>query len=282
MKHWWLIACVCMALNASAQDHSLLYAIKGKGSKTSYLFGTMHMVPDSAFYFPEKLEKTLAKSDELVLEISDMNDQQKALKLMQLKDSSCFRIFSPEQKDSIILWGAATLHMAPKAFEKGFSARKPLMLVQIGTQAMMKGPVKLYELELIGRAAGKKKKISGLETMEYQLSIFDQMPDSTIRDMVLSMMRKTDEPDSTSIKMIQLYRQQDVEGLAKLIAESDEMVGSIDTLLNQRNKNWIPVMSEKMKTSSCFFAVGAGHLGGSEGVIALLRQAGYTVTPISY
>ncbi|NJO25532.1 MAG: TraB/GumN family protein [Bacteroidia bacterium] len=45
-------------------------------------------------------------------------------------------------------------------------------------------------------------------------------------------------------------------------------------------KNWIPVMEDAMKKNSNFFAVGAGHLPGENGVINLLRKAGYTLTPV--
>lgn len=38
-------------------------------------------------------------------------------------------------------------------------------------------------------------------------------------------------------------------------------------------------MRELMAAQPTFFAVGAGHLPGSDGVIELLRAAGFTVTP---
>jgi uncharacterized protein YbaP (TraB family) len=64
------------------------------------------------------------------------------------------------------------------------------------------------------------------------------------------------------------------------MSESPEWKGFEDIMLTNRNKNWIPVMETAMKESTTLFAVGAGHLYGKEGVINLLRQAGYTVTPV--
>jgi uncharacterized protein YbaP (TraB family) len=55
-----------------------------------------------------------------------------------------------------------------------------------------------------------------------------------------------------------------------------------DIMLNNRNRNWIPAMSKKMKKRKYFFAVGAGHLVGEKGVVALLRKSGFTVEPISF
>ena len=53
-----------------------------------------------------------------------------------------------------------------------------------------------------------------------------------------------------------------------------------DVLLVKRNKNWIPKIGEMATAKSTFFAVGAGHLPGKNGVINLLKAAGYTLTPI--
>lgn len=52
-------------------------------------------------------------------------------------------------------------------------------------------------------------------------------------------------------------------------------------MLGERNKRWIAVMEQQAKAKPTFFAVGAGHLAGSDGVIARLRQAGYKVEPIA-
>lgn len=272
----------CTIAPVSGQKNTLLYSIKGKGAHTSYLFGTIHLIADSAFYFPAKLEKTLAKTDELILEISDISDREKALTMLHLDSGSVFDLFTPEQADSIVNWGAQSLRMSPEAFRKGFSKMKPFALLQIGAQAMMKGPVRYYELELISKANANGQRIGGLETMEYQLSLFENLPDSVLRDMILDGLRFPDKSLKINREMTALYADQDVEGLARLIVGSEELSGSTEALIYRRNRNWIPVMTQLMTTQSCFFAVGAGHLGGEKGVIQLLKDAGYTVTPVNY
>jgi uncharacterized protein YbaP (TraB family) len=77
--------------------------------------------------------------------------------------------------------------------------------------------------------------------------------------------------------MSDIYLSQDLDSLYQLMADSPEMMGSLDLLLNRRNRNWIPIMEAAMKKSSTFFAVGAGHLGGSQGVLELMRKQGYQV-----
>ena len=51
-------------------------------------------------------------------------------------------------------------------------------------------------------------------------------------------------------------------------------------LVSGRNKKWIPVIKSNIQDCSCLIAVGAGHLPGKEGLINLLRNEGYILTPI--
>jgi len=53
-----------------------------------------------------------------------------------------------------------------------------------------------------------------------------------------------------------------------------------DILLNDRNKNWVGQLKKIMKKEAVFVAVGAGHLVGEQGLIALLRKEGYNLRPI--
>ena len=83
-------------------------------------------------------------------------------------------------------------------------------------------------------------------------------------------------------EMVELYKNQDLMGLHKLIAAGgDDFMAKYDEiLLNNRNRNWIEPMKKHMDKQTTFFAVGAGHLPGRDGVISLLRQEGYKVVPV--
>ncbi|HLP54238.1 MAG TPA: TraB/GumN family protein [Fluviicola sp.] len=265
------------------EEKTLLFSIKGKDTKPSYLFGTVHMIADTAYYFPAKLDKTLSKADQLVLEIDEsIADRAKAQKMLMLDSGNVFDQFSKEQADSIIQWGSSLLGMKPEAFEKNFSGMKPFVLMQIGVQAMMNARSKSYEMELMSKANANKQPIKGLETMESQFAIFENMEAADVTEMIMEGIRHPEKAAEMQRELVKLYVDKDVEGLAKLITESDDMGQSSEELLFQRNRNWIPLMTDFMKTHSCFFAVGAGHLGGEQGVIQLLKDAGYTVTPIVY
>ena len=66
--------------------------------------------------------------------------------------------------------------------------------------------------------------------------------------------------------------------MEKMIGDSEYGMGNYDDiLLKNRNRNWIPIMGRMMREAPTLFAVGAGHLGGESGVVALLRKEGYKV-----
>jgi uncharacterized protein YbaP (TraB family) len=78
-----------------------------------------------------------------------------------------------------------------------------------------------------------------------------------------------------------MYVREDVNGLYKAIQESHfSGEGFQKKLLEDRNKAWIPRIDILCREKSSFIAVGAGHLGGPEGLIALLKKQGYQVTPV--
>jgi len=74
---------------------------------------------------------------------------------------------------------------------------------------------------------------------------------------------------------------EDLDGFFKMASESEDMTAEFSNLLlDQRNKNWIPEIGKFAIEKPTFFGVGALHLPGENGVINLLRQEGYTVTPV--
>ena len=264
------------------QNNSLLYQVKGKDKKVSYLFGTIHMIPDSLYYFPPKLNKIVSKSDEVVLEIADISDKTKAQKLVKLESGSTFDIFTSEQKDSVLNWGAELLHVKPEQFENLFHQVKPFVLMQLSFQKLMQSDIHMYDVELQLNAQKLGIPVSGLERMEDQIGIFDKIPSTEMAEMIMKMIRNPNEGEEVFLKMAQYYHKQDLDNLTKMILDNEEFGSASEDILDKRNHNWIPKMEELMNTKACFFAVGAGHLGGPNGVIELLRQKGYEVTPVRY
>jgi uncharacterized protein YbaP (TraB family) len=159
---------------------------------------------------------------------------------------------------------------------------KPMFLSSLDPEMLQgggkeEGEMTSYEAEFLEMAEADKKEVNGLETAAFQMSMFDSIPYKVQAEMLVESIKKgKGESDAEFDKMVDLYKQQDIQALQNLINQ-DDMNNYSALMLDNRNKKWIPLMEKMMRQNAHFFAVGAGHLGGAMGVIALLRQAGYQV-----
>lgn len=290
----FLVAQPATSLAPSKTDTSLLWRISGqKLSESSYLFGTIHMIPAEDYFLPTTVADALLDSEQVAFEI-DPRDMEDPTMLMRLIN----RINMRNDTSLNDLLSEDDYRIVADYFEKAgipmmlFKRMKPLFLSAMVGQDMndlMGGlggsnKIKSYELELTRLAEASSKKISGLETMEFQLSLFDSIPYGAQAQMLLEAIKSdsgVEGGDDQFAQMVALYKRQAVAEMANMISEESSEVSRFEELLlTRRNQNWIAPMGEMMQEKSSFFAVGAGHLAGEQGVIALLRQAGYTVEAI--
>ncbi len=261
-------------------ENALLWQVSGKGLTTpSYVYGTIHMICKEDFQFSNTLKEKFRDAKEVYLEI-DMDDPGMMMKmasmsimkghsLKDLMNDADYAFLSSYVKDSLGM---------PMML---FNRLKPITLMSLlYTKVLPCSNSESYEQTMMTMAKQQKKDIKGLERVEDQMGVFDKIPDSVEAQMILEMIRKMPEQRTQFAEMVKAYKNEDLGSLSEEMSESPEWRGYEDILLVNRNRNWIPVMESAMKTGSSLFAVGAGHLPGKEGVIHLLRQAGYTVTPM--
>lgn len=269
----------------SATDtNSLLWLIEGKNLKfPSYLFGTMHLIQKEYYYFPNALEKIVKKTDLLLTEInlSELDNQMEAIKLMTLSEGSLIDFFSPAQKDSLLTWAKNKLMMDEKAFLATFGKFKPFIIIQTSTQLAFFGKTESYELSLKSLAEKHKLELGGLETIKEQLSFFDNMPKEDQAKMVMEAIGDKGKMVDEMNNLQRAYRGQYLDSLEILMKMDRGMLAHHEEiLLTNRNSAWIPKIEEHIDKKSCFIAVGAAHLIGEKGVIQLLKNKGYTVTAV--
>ena len=264
--------------------NSLLWMVTHEEAKdTSFVFGTMHLIQKEYFFFPDKLEEIIKATDLVVLEIGEeMNNPLKAMQLLRLEEGkSMFDFFNEAQKDSILDWAEEEMGMSETAFEASFGKMKPFVIVSAASEKDMMANAESYEKTIMQIQKEAKVKLEGLETLEEQMSIFDDLTDEEQAQMVMEAIKGDNESKKQLESMMRLYKRQNIDSLYTMIhAESDMIADKESEFLSDRNKKWIPKMNDMMEGKRVFFAVGAGHLGGKEGVLELLREKGYTVTPV--
>jgi hypothetical protein len=268
-------------------DKSLVWQISGNGlKKPSYLYGTIHLIPKDEFQFPPSAREGLDNVQRVAFEI-DMKEMTNLRTQMGLM-TKAFMSGGTTLKD--LLPAEDYAYVKEKMAEKGlpggmFERMKPMFLSTLfstdddGTSA---GSMTSVEMELYRMSRRRKLESAGLETAAYQMAIFDSIPYEAQAKMLVESLRSTEidqeNGEDELSKMLKLYREQDINAMQAMIGDAENGMGGYeDILLNNRNRNWIPVMGRMMREKPTLFAVGAGHLGGESGVVALLRKEGYKV-----
>jgi hypothetical protein len=122
--------------------------------------------------------------------------------------------------------------------------------------------------------------LDGLETAAEQMSILDSISLEDQADMLLESLQNLHATRHSLDDMVKQYKAQNLDSLYALFEKEENMDEFQGSLLDNRNKKWIPLIENFIAQQPCFIAVGAGHLGGKNGVINLLRERGYTLTPV--
>ena len=267
-------------VTTTAQEKALLYKIEKEGIQPSYLYGTIHLMPSSEFEMKASVEEAINSSDVVVLEI-DMDDPNLQMNMMQHAmmegDSTLEQYFSEsdykkldEELQTHAGFGVAMINKM-----------KPLMVMSMLLKKYVGDQPASYEFSFVKLSQEGEKEILGLESVEDQMGIFDAIPYQAQADDIAEMLNDEEKYTHLFKEMVKLYKAEDVEALYNIFIEYyGDQQEVLDLVLHNRNKKWIPKIGEFAKEQSVFFGVGAGHLGGEEGVIKLLQAEGYTLTPI--
>lgn len=266
--------------SAYAQENSLLWKISGKNLKTpSYLFGTVHMICQQDYQFSEAMASALESTNQLVLEVNlyDPENQSAFSKGIMLPEGSSLKDMLNTEDDY--------LHLEKALLEKGldineYSSLRPIVLLSLmSMKSFGCDNTVSYEAKLMEKMNARNLKTIGLESAEYQLNIFNSLSKKETTEMLLAAADDVKNNDRVN-RMVELYKAQNITGLNDFIIEAPEMKANIDKFLYQRNKNWVKELPKIMESNSSFIAVGAGHLAGKDGVIELLKKAGYKVEAV--
>ena len=272
-----LSALLFFVFHTSLAQKSLLWKVEGKGIKTSYLYGTFHIFPQEKFVIPEKVNTSFATCERLVMELAMSEGMEmEMMQLAAMKDGRTLEDLLISD-DLILLDSAIMANGMSRAF---FNRWKPFLITSMFYNQYMKNGVASFELALQKMALEKDMEILGLETVARQMAVFDAIPyEDQARDL-MDMVRNRDKYEKLFQEMVTTYMSEDIEAMLELTHREMNNLEEIEQLLTKRNEEWIPKMTELMVSKPTFFAVGAGHLGGDEGVIALLKKEGFKVKPV--
>lgn len=261
---------------------TIFWEITGENlDRPSYLFGSMHIIPKREFQPFKQVDKLLKTSDRLILEMEidvPLKTKMEWAKMMILPDGVLISDFMNEEDfTQLKSYAVDTLEVKEFLFNtylklKPFAFYSALIPHAIGKK------IEGYELHFSKIAKKEEIPTIGLENFEFQMGIFDSIPNMRQVEMFFS---DTIDLKKEMTEMLDLYFSQDIYKMASLISEEDSEYADFESeLLSLRNENWSGQLESLMHEYSCFIAVGAAHLAGEYGLIKMLREKGYTVKPI--
>lgn len=278
----------CFAVNAQQQkEQTLLWRVSGNGLQApSYVFGTIHMICADGIRLSDSLGKAIRSADAVYLELDmdNMFEMLGAMRKMRMKgDTTLADLLSSEDYTTVKTFFKTQGGPIPFSMLETF---KPLLSAStlMESAASCSNSVAMEQL-IMKEAKQHRKEVRGLETMAYQLSIFDSIPYKLQAEQLAAYVKTHASKEDTRrelARMEEAYRSQDLRKMEALTLEDDMGIARFtDLLLYNRNRNWVAKMQQLMPNKSFVFAVGAGHLPGELGVLTLLRKKGYAVEPVA-
>ena len=268
---------------SAANSNTLLWEVSGNGiNKPSYFLGTMHLMCAEDAVLTEATKKIIKQVKNIYLEV-DLDNAGELL-------SGVMDVINMRKENLDEVLPEAEYLRVKDFFEKHQPAvpfsiiekQHPLMISSSLYEMFLTCEKKNgVELMIVNEAYAQKKEIKGLETVAFQLSIFNKIPYDEQANELVKTIDSIDKHKALLGEMLQVYKEQDIQKLYTITTTEEAGTSAyLEILLDNRNENWVKQFDTLAKDESILFAVGAAHLGGEKGVINLLKKKGYTLRPL--
>jgi uncharacterized protein YbaP (TraB family) len=249
-----------------------------------YLVGSVHLLTRDYYPLSPALE-TAFKDSDLLVEEADLGELEAPASQFKLltrgllpADQSLDKVVSPSTYALVTKRvGALGVPIEPlRRFKPWMLA---LTLVQLEWQKAGFDSSLGLDRHFYDRAKVDGKAVQGLETVDFQLSLFDQMTMEEQDRMLASSLEDLDAERANVVKLIDAWKAGDDAAVERLMLNDlDDDPVMYRRLLVDRNRNWLPRLDALLaRNGRAFVVVGAAHLVGPEGLLAMFRAKGYKV-----
>lgn len=266
------------------QADPALWVVRHDGA-TVYLFGTVHLMPSDANWSTPALDKALAASQRLSIELIDddsANMQAQVLKYGLNPSKPLSQLLSMRDRDR--LKRAADTARIPGGIDTLQIMRPWLAAVTLSVAPLVQAgldPKLGVDKTLRKRMEEAGKPVDGLESAEQQLRMLADLPESLQLDFLRQSMDDIDQGPKKLRELIDAWRRGDVDTIARVEDEDIRQLSPelYDAMIVRRNRAWAQTLAERLKQpGTSFVAVGAGHLAGPDSLQKQLQGMGFTVT----
>lgn len=245
---------------------------------TIYLFGTVHVLPKDTQWYDTAIASALEGSDIIVTEIpmdadAEAKAQQLTMAMGLLPPGTTLRaLLTPEQSETYAA-AMGRIGVPVEAFDpmKPWLAGLTLSILPLMQQGY--DPNAGVEKVLFDKVPGKPR--GALETLEFQLGIFDQMPQEAQIAFLMEAAEVIDKAKPMLDRMVVEWLKGDADALAAVMNEGLDDPTVAEALLYSRNATWAEWIDGRLdQPGTVFIAVGAGHLAGPKSVQDYLAAKG--------
>lgn len=254
---------------------------------TIHIFGTSHMLPKGVNWLHGPVRSAFEQADTLVLEIVQPEDPQQIRPLVQRlgfnpKGVSLSSQLPAEVRQDIEK-AAAQVGLPMAALEPLRPWLAATTLSVAGLQTLGLASDQGVESVLAAQARLQRKAIAGLETPEQQFGFLASLPHEDQVALLRSSIRDLEGIRREASALMRSWMTGDIETVGSVMNESlKDSPRLAKVLLTERNARWATWVAQRMdQPGRVFLAVGAGHLAGSDNLIALLKAKGFKVQRIA-
>lgn len=269
------------ARGAAAQEKSLLWRISD-GKNSAFVLGSIHYLRKENYPLSKAILDALEASNTLVLEIdlnADGGTVQRAIlaKAAYADGSTLAQNVAPETYQ-LATQRATELGLDMRILQPMKAWFVALNLVAIKLQSLGVDASAGVDRYLAARAKAAGKPTRGLETLEFQIGLLDQLSKTDQELMLRETVRELDLLDKNFDDIVQSWKRGDAEALtALLLAGMKEYPEIYQKVIVERNRRWVPEIEKFVQQGGVMVTVGAAHLLGPDGVIEILKAKGYSV-----
>ena len=263
---------------AVVHGQGLLWRVSGADAGESYVLGTMHVAEPRVMALVNVIQQQFAASSVFAMEV--------VLDAPAMQKLGLAMFYSDGQRLSAVVGAPLFASIAQHLDDYGVpptlaESMKPW--AAFTTLSMPAGAnAEPLDLKLMGDARAAGKEVVGLETVDEQLSVFENVPQSDQVAMLREVACHYDIFQRELGEMVDAYVARDLVALVEQ-SERYESAGKdafMDKLLYERNARMAERMVPLLAVGHAFIAVGALHLPGERGVLRLLEQQGYRVEAV--
>jgi uncharacterized protein YbaP (TraB family) len=268
------------AAGASSAQRPAMWKVSDADT-TLYLFGTIHLLPEGRTWRTPAFEQALAASDELVLEVANLDDPAAGagamMKLGMSPGLPPLRQRVPEAKRAALDGMIKASGVPAVALDRMETWAASIVLLGVSFQRMGLDPKLGVETAITGPFKQSGKPVRGLETIEEQFGFFDTLSEEQQRTFLEGVLDSPEEAKKQFDAMLEAWARGDLDGLARAFENEQNLTPALrEVLLTRRNAKWAKWLDERMdKPGTAFVAVGAGHLAGKDSVQAMLGKYGH-------